>query len=88
MACVVLMLASCTTPQHYGGGGYGGGYPNNGGGRQIDVPRTAALVAAGVAGLSLYHYSRQKDRRKDAERALRNERDYNNGYQGGRQWMR
>lgn len=68
LACVALMLASCASHPHYSH--RGGNYPNGGG--QIDVAKTAALVAVGVAGLSLYHYSREKDKRKKVERAYSN----------------
>ncbi|MGJ8725101.1 MAG: hypothetical protein ACSHYB_11135 [Roseibacillus sp.] len=77
------MLASCASnPNYSNNNSYGGGYPNSGG---IDATKTAALVAAGIAGLSLYHYGKEKDKRKDAERAYanrHNERNwgYNNGY--------
>lgn len=70
LACVTLMLASCASDPYYSNSGYsGGGYPNNGG---IDATKTAALVAAGIAGLSLYHYGKEKNKRKKAERS----RDY------------
>jgi len=64
VACVGLVMSSCASgPNHRGGNSYGGG-----GSSRIDVGKTAAVVAVGVAGLSLYHYSRQKDARKKAER--------------------
>ena len=64
VACVGLLMSSCASgPNHRGGNSYGGGGSN-----RIDVGKTAAVVAVGVAGLSLYHYSRQKDARKKAER--------------------
>ncbi|WP_411846312.1 hypothetical protein AAFN60_01215 [Roseibacillus persicicus] len=68
LACVALLFASCASDPYYSNNGYGGGgYPNQSGG--IDVPKTTALVAAGIAGLSLYHYAQEKDKRKKAERA-------------------
>ena len=67
LACVALMLASCASQPYYSNNGYGGGgYPNNGGG-QIDATKTAALVAAGIAGLSLYHYGKEKNKRLRSE---------------------
>lgn len=80
MASAVLMFASCASDPYYGHSGYGGSYPHGGG---IDATKTAALVAAGIAGLSLYHYGKEKDKRKRAERA--NEayhRGWNRGYDG------
>lgn len=68
---VISMLASCGSAPYYGGGsnGYrGGSSPYGGGG--IDTTKTAALVVAGIAGLSLYHYGQEKKKRKRAERAF------------------
>lgn len=80
LACVALLTASCASGPTYGNNGFGGGnFPNQGGG--IDTGRTAALVAAGIAGLSLYHYGKEKNKRQAAER----ERDiyaYGNHQQG------
>ena len=63
---MVLLLSSCASTPHYGNNGYGGG--NSSHSNEIDVGKTAALVAAGVAGFSLYRYAREKDKRKKAER--------------------
>lgn len=85
---MALLSASCTSGPHYGNNGYGGGhFPNQAGG--IDTGKTAALVAAGIAGLTLYHYGKEKDRRRDAERqrdaayAYGNPRGYYGNPQGG-----
>ena len=80
----LLTFSSCTTtPSYgYGGGGYGGG-GQYGGQPQIDPVKTGALVAAGVAGLSLYHYNRKKQDLKKERR----KHDYHHassyGNQGG-----
>lgn len=85
LACVALLFASCASDPYYSNNGYGGGgYPNQPSG--IDVPRTTALIAAGIAGLSLYHYGKEKDKRKEAERAHaahhRGNYGYGNNYGG------
>lgn len=83
LACVALLTASCASGPYYGNNGYGGGnFPHQGGG--IDTGKTAALVAADIAGLSLYHYGKEKDKRQAAERER--ERDifaYGNHQQDG-----
>ena len=64
---------------HWYNNGYrGGGNPYGGG--QIDVAKTAALVAVGVVGLSLYHYRKEKDKRKKVERAYSNHHRYERGH--------
>lgn len=82
LASAALMFASCASDPYYSNNGYGGGgYPNNGG---IDAAKTTALVAAGIAGLSLYHYSKEKDKRKKAERAHASHHpEWNRGYHNG-----
>lgn len=70
-----LLFSSCASNPHYGNSNYGG---RSGGG--IDPVKTGALVAVGIAGLSLYHYGKEKDKRKKAERR----RDYDYRGRGDR----
>lgn len=67
LACVGVLFSSCASSPYYGNSSYRG--QSRGG---IDPVKTGALVAAGIAGLSLYHYGKEKDKRKRAER----QRDY------------
>ncbi|MBK1833145.1 hypothetical protein [Roseibacillus ishigakijimensis] len=81
LASIALLFASCASDPYYANSGYGGSYGGQAGG--IDVPKTAALVAAGVAGLSLYHYGKEKDKRKEAERKLDRHNRYHHDYRRG-----
>lgn len=69
LVCAGLLLTSCASTPYYANSSYHGSYGGQSKGG-IDPVKTGALVAAGIAGLSLYHYGKEKNKRKRAERQL------------------